>query len=184
MRNPVQVALGWTVIDWNPDDTWKKTTFPALQDAGISQNDIDRCVYVIRLNGDFCIQYPNGESPTVYIGEGNFGSRVTSHRKWAAELKELVGEYSFQVCVATPRVKNNDQTYKDCEAVLLDRFGVKFSSAPLWNKQFESRRFPHHVYSEKQVDYAISKRSGAKYKWAIQPMPSSPFHRSYGKTHF
>jgi hypothetical protein len=184
MPPPVHVALSWTVIDWHPDDTWKKTTLPALIAAGVDPNLIDRSVYVIRLNGNFCVHYPNGESPTVYVGEGRFGSRINSHRKWAAELKELIGTYSFQVCVATPRVKKNDRAYLDCEAVLLDRFGKKFQSAPLWNKQFESRKFPHHVYSDRQVDYALCKRSGAKYMWAIRPMPSSSFHRSYGKTHF
>lgn len=183
MPRLVHVALSWTVIEWKPVDTWKKITLPALIAAGAKSALIDRSVYVIRLNGNFAIQYPKGESPTVYIGEGNFSSRITMHRKWAAELKELVGDFSFQVCLATPRVQNNDLTYKDCESVLLGRFGQRFKSAPLWNKQFEKRKFPHHTYSAKQLDYAICKRSGAKYEWAIRPMPSSSFWRSYGKTH-
>lgn len=184
MKPSIHVALSWTVIDWHPDDTWKKITLPSLAEAGADISNIDRSVYVVRLNGDYAIHYPNGESPVVYIGEGNFGSRINSHRKWAAELQELVGGYLFQVCLATPRVQKSEFAYRDCEAVLLDRFGEKFNSAPLWNKQFESRLFPHHVYSSRSLDYALCKRSGAKYKWAIRPMRSSSFFRSYGKTHF
>ena len=183
MPTPVHVALNWYVIDWDPLDTWQKTTLPALIAAGVNPKLIDRSVYVIRLNGNFAIHYPKGESPTVYIGEGKFSSRITMHRKWAKQLTELVGEFSFQICIATPQVQNNRLAHTDCEAVLLDRFGQKFKSAPLWNKQFEKRRFLHHEYSKQQLDYAICKRSGAKYKWAIRPMPSSVFWRSYGKTH-
>lgn len=184
MKRPVHVTLNWTVIDWHPEDTWVKRTLPALVNAGVDTDNIDRSVYVIRLNGDYAIDYPNGESPAVYIGEGNFGSRINSHRKWACELNELVGKSLFQVCVATPKVQNNLNAYRDCEAALLDRFGEKFQSAPLWNKQFESRLFPHHVYSRQSLDYAICKRSGAKYKWAVRPMRSSSSYQSYGKTHY
>jgi hypothetical protein len=183
MAKPVNVALRWHVITWSPNETWKKQTLPALLAAGANPDQIDRSVYVIRLNGNFAVHYPNGQSPAVYVGEGNFGSRINSHRQWADELKEVVGDYSFQVCLATPRVQKNERTYLDCEAVLLERFGKHFHSAPLWNKQFEKRRFPHHIYSDRQVDYALCKRSGAKYKWAVLPMRSSPFYRSYGKTH-
>ena len=179
----VHVPLSWEVIDWHPSDNWTKVTYPRLVEAGIDIDRIKKCVYVIRLNGDYAIDYPDGESPVVYIGEGNFNSRIKLHRKWAANLKELVGEYLFQVCVATPRVQNCDKAYRDCEAVLLDRFSEKFGSAPLWNKQFESRLHDNHSYSVKSLDYALCKRSGAKYKWAIRPMRSSPFFRSYGKTH-
>ena len=77
---PVHVSLNWTVIDWHPDDTWKKVTLPCLIEAGVSLNLIDRSVYVIRLNGDYAVAYPGDESPAVYIGEGNFGSRINSHR--------------------------------------------------------------------------------------------------------
>ena len=181
---PVRVSLSWSVIDWHPEDTWKKVTLPALLEAGVKPHLIDRSVYVIRLNGDYAVDYPGGQSPAVYIGEGSFSRRINCHRKWAAELQELVGKYIFQVCIATPRVKNQEKTYRDCEAVLLDQFGKKFKSAPLWNKQFETRLFPHHVYAPRSLDYALCKRSGAKYKWAIRPMPSSVFYRSYGKTHF
>lgn len=183
MKKEVHVALDWKFIEWLPDEKWMKDTLPKLIEADIDPRQIHRSVYVIRLHGEFAIDYPNGESPTVYIGEGNFSSRIKSHRSWVSEIRELVREFSFQVGIVTPRVANNPEAYLDTEAALLDRFAEKFHTAPLWNKQYETRRCQHYSYSQQQMDYAICKRSGAKYKWAIRPMKSSPFHASYLKTH-
>jgi hypothetical protein len=179
----VHIPLSWTKIDWLPHETWKKDTLPKLINAGIKNSaDLKRCVYVIRLNGDYCIQYPNGESPTLYVGEGNFSQRITAHRLWVRELKELVGDFSFQIRIAIPRVKNNPTAYLDSEAVLLNRFGELFGSAPLWNKQFESRRCDYS-YSQSQLDQALCKGSGSKYKWAIRPLKASPFYEEFMRTH-
>ncbi len=183
MPAAVIVPLVWTCVDWNPNETWQKDLLPRLVNAGASKGMLDRSVYVIRLAGNFVISYPKGESPAVYVGEGSFGSRIASHKKWAHQLEELVGDFNFQVCVATPRVRKQENTYLDCEAVVLERFGERFGSAPLWNKQFERRRFPHHHYSPEKLDYVIGKRRGAKYHWALKPMRASPFYASYLKTH-
>lgn len=177
------VALPWTKIDWRPDETWKKHTLPKLVAAGVKPTDLKRSVYVIRLNGDYCVEYPNGQSPALYIGEGNFRQRISSHRTWVSELTDLVGDFSFQIRIAVPRVRNNPEAYLDCEAALLERFGELFHSAPLWNKQFESRR-NGHSYSQSQLDQALCKGSGAKYKWAIKPMKASPFYAEFMRTHF
>lgn len=183
MKAEVIVPLSWTCVDWHPGETWKRDLFPRLVEHGARADRLDRSVYVIRLAGNFCISYPSGESPAVYVGEGSFGGRIASHKKWARHLEELVGDFQFQVCVATPRIKNQERTYLDCEAVILQRFGERFGTAPLWNKQFERRRFPHHQYSREKIDYVIGKRSGAKYHWALKPMKASPFYSSYLKTH-
>jgi hypothetical protein len=79
-----------------PTETWRKVTLPKLLKVGLTEPELTRSVYVIRLNGDFCIQYPTGQSPTLYIGEGRFNQRIAAHRKWVEELKELVGEFTFQ----------------------------------------------------------------------------------------
>ncbi len=183
MPGVVSVPLSWTCVDWHPDETWKKELLPRLIEHGANGHQLDRSVYVVRLAGNFAISYPKGESPAVYVGEGSFGSRIASHKKWARKLEELVGDFSFQVCVATPRVRRQENTYLDCEAVLLQRFGERFGTAPLWNKQFERRRFPHHQYSREKLDYVIGKRKGAKYHWALKPMRASSFYASYLKTH-
>lgn len=118
-----------------------KTLLPRLVTAGVPPDLLNRSVYVIRLAGNFAIGHSGGESPTVYIGEDSFGSRIASHKKWARLLVELVGNFAFEICIATLRVRNQGNTYLDCEAALLHRFGERFGTAPLWNKQFERRRF-------------------------------------------
>jgi hypothetical protein len=172
----VTVALGWKRLDWLPTETWRKNTLPKIEALGIPEKELKRSVYVIRLNGNFCIKYPSGQSPAVYIGEGNLSQRLTSHRSWTSELTDLVGDFSFQVCISLPRVRNNTEVYLDAEAALLDRFAARFGTAPLWNKQFEYRR-TEYAYSQRALDEALCKRSGAKYKWAIAPMKASPFYK-------
>jgi len=178
----VDVALDWRRVEWMPDETWVRDTLPKIEAAGLRDGELRRSVYIIRLNGDFCVEYPRGESPTLYIGEGRFGQRIGAHRSWVTGLRELVGDFSFQVCIAIPRVRNNLDAYLDAEAALLERFGERFGSAPLWNKQFERRRNDYN-YNRRQIDQAIGKRSGAKYRWSIKPMRSSPFYRNYLRTH-
>lgn len=174
----VKVPLDWHRIDWMPDEK----IVQKLKDVGLSSVDLKRAVYVIRLNGNFCIDYLTGQSPTIYIGEGNFNQRIKMHREWVKELTELVGEFSFQVCIAIPRVRKNRDAYRDCEAALLLRFCEIFGTAPLWNKQYEKRRNDYE-YNRRQMDQALCKRSGAKYKWAIKPMKSCIFYHSYNRTH-
>jgi hypothetical protein len=119
----------------------------------------------------------------LYIGEGNFNQRINSHRVWVKELEDLVGDFAFEVRIAIPRVRNNLSAYMDCEAALLIRFGHLFRSAPLWNKQFENRQNIEYIYNQSQIDQAICKGSGAKYKWAIKPMKASPFYNNFERTH-
>lgn len=175
----VNVPLDWHRIDWMPGDMWKRDILPKLIRAGITEAMLGRCVYVIRLNGDFCIGYPNGESPTIYIGEGRFSTRISKHRSWLRDIQILVGEFSFQICVAVPRVRKNGYAYQDAEAALLEYFGKKYGTTPLWNKQYETRKCPHYIYNELSIKEALNKRSGAKYHWAIRPMKSSPFYRCF-----
>lgn len=170
-------------MDWLPHETWRTDLLPRLINHGANEADMTRSVYAIRLAGNFSIKYPRGDSPTVYLGEGSFGSRIMSHRKWASLLVDLVGQFAFQVCVATPRVKKQPKTYLDCEAALLQRFGERYGTAPLWNKQFERRRFTHHTYSQEKLDYVLGKRRGSRYEWALQPLKASPFYDNYHRTH-
>ncbi|KAB1444193.1 hypothetical protein [Bordetella bronchiseptica] len=176
---PVHVPLGWHRIDWMPGETWGKDILQKLRCLGIKEAQLRRCVYVIRLNGDICIDYPGGESPTIYIGEGRFAQRIKNHSKWATKLEALVGEFSFQVCIAMPRVQKNRDAYRDAEAALLEYFGEKYGTTPLWNKQYETRTCLHYEYNEHSLKEAVNKRSGAKYRWAIRPMKSSEFHRYF-----
>jgi hypothetical protein len=179
----VHVALDWIRINWMPGDNWKKKTLPELALHDLNEEKLKRSVYVIRLNGEYCIDYPTGTSPTLYVGEGNFKQRINRHKEWVQELQDLVGDFSFQVCIAVPRVRNRDYAYMDAEAAILEKFGKRYGSAPLWNKQFEKRCCPNYEYAEKSINDVIGKRSGSRYEWALRPMNSSPFYRHYNRTH-
>ncbi|WP_213959040.1 MULTISPECIES: hypothetical protein [unclassified Variovorax] len=178
-KKTVHVALDWHRIDWMPHETWKQDIVPKLTALGITLQKLRRCLYVIRLDGDFCIDYPRGATPTLYIGEGNFNQRIGQHRKWARSLENLVGDFAFQVCIAIPRVQGNDEAYRDAEAALIDFFAKTYGTTPLWNKQYETRLCPHYEYSAQSMKEAINKRSGARYQWALRPLKSTPFHRYY-----
>lgn len=86
------VQIKWDWLQWKCSQTWKKDIFSILQSRGVSQEDLKRCVYVIKLDGLFAIEYPRGISPTVYIGEGNFEQRITQHKNWLMDLADLQGE--------------------------------------------------------------------------------------------
>lgn len=176
----VSVSLIWHRLDWRPKEN-PVALVDQLHALGVGREDLFRSVYVIRLNGNFCIQYPNGTSPTVYVGEGDFPVRIKKHAEWLKGLSdELMGD-SFQVCVALPRVRKNENAYMDTEAVLIQRFIQMFGIAPLWNKQKENRKFDHHEYVLREIDEALCKRSGSKYKWAVMPLKSSQFFSSFPK---
>ena len=171
------VPLQWHRISWLPGEPWSKT-LQKIEKSGVRAVDLERCVYVIRLNGNICIKYPKGASPTVYIGEGNLKQRLKQHEKWTSELVELVGPFEFQVCITVPRVRKNAHAYKSVEAALINYFAVVYRTTPLWNKQFETET-SRYIYSEKSFKEALNMGSGARYLWAIQPMKSSRFARVY-----
>jgi hypothetical protein len=71
------VPLVWEWIDVEPKEKWadikKKLSF--------NVNQLNRAVYVIRLNGKFLVRYPWAKSPVVYIGEGDLPERLKSPEK-------------------------------------------------------------------------------------------------------
>ena len=179
----IQVAFEWKRIAWLPDETWGKQTLPKLLDAGLTRDNLKRSVYIIRLYGDYCIEYPGGCSPVLYIGEGRFGSRITRHRRWLKELRQLVGNLSFQLCITVPRFRDDPNVCKDCEAFALQRFKSKFGSAPLWNKQIENRLNEDYRYDRKNIDRIFSTGRRGKFKWSIKPMKTSQFYHNFTRTH-
>ena len=177
-----RVRISWNWIDWEPGFTWAKDIWPQLDESGVGEEAVERCVYVIRTNGLFAIQYPAGISPTLYIGEGNLKSRFDNHRKWLQPIRDLVGDFSFQVGVCIPRVKNNYTAYQDFEAALLQEFRSIYGCAPLKNAQMENRSRDYSYEPVEEVRSAIMIGKGMRYEWALKPMKSSALFDSYWKT--
>ena len=179
---PLKVEIGWNWIEWNEGYTWKKNIMPQMLECGITEEQLGRCVYVIRGNGLFAINYPERISPTLYIGEGDFKNRLIQHKNWFKGLIDLVGEFPFLVGICIPRVQNNYDAYLDLEAALLIEFKELYGCAPLKNKQMENRRFDYEYYPKEEFRGAIMIGKGVRYYWAIEPMKSNDFYDDYFKT--
>lgn len=179
----ISVKIDWKWIYWRSDYKWKDDIFPSLIDQGLNISDLKNSVYVIRLNTPFAIQYPLGISPLIYIGEGNFQSRISSHsKKWLCNLSEIIESSGLHIGVATPRSIENPNTYKDTEAALIHEFFNLYGTAPLNNKQYEYQKFDHD-FDKKELRIALTIGQGMKYKWAIKPMKANIFYQHYHKTH-
>ena len=179
MSATVKIHWYWVRID--PTDKWK-TVEAKLVAKSVDLRWLAKSVYVIRLQDDFCISYPKGHSPTLYVGEGSFKSRITSHRKWLKQLYELTGVIPLEVGLAFPRVQNNNLPHRTFEAHLLNCFYQRYDSLPLKNSIHENMQYDHH-YEKKALAGVIGPGSGKKYKWGLTPLRSNSFHAVYKKTH-
>lgn len=177
------ISLEWNWFHWNYGNKWKSDILPELESTGVSESDIDRAVYVIRLNEPFAIKYPQGISPVIYIGEGNLKDRLSSHLNgWINNLPELIEKFYLSIGVSVPRVRNNFYAYKDVEAALIQEFSDIYGSAPLNNQQREYQKISHD-YDKSDLRNPLMLGKGSKYKWAIEPMKSNVFHDAFHKTH-
>ena len=179
------IRFDWKTILWDPStDTWKRSLVGKLQAVNFPPNIellermLERAVYVIRLNGVFAVKYPNGTSPTIYIGEGNFKQRISHHREWVNELQELAGPNGFEVRIATPRVQNHEGAYQACEADLLKEFKEIFGTVPLRNRQVENTNFAHK-YVDEEITQVLKIGQGRRYLWEIAPMKANALFEAY-----
>lgn len=173
--------LKWHWIKFETSDTWS-AVLAKLKNRGIKERDLSRCVYSIRLAAKFGINYPNGVSPTLYVGEGRLKQRVESHRKWLKEMEKTFGPLGLQLAVATPRVQNNRVAYKEAEAALIQRFIEKYHSAPFKNSNIEYQKYGHS-FTKKSLNEALTPGSGTRYHWAVEPTHINRFYGVFHKTH-
>ncbi|MFC2006939.1 hypothetical protein ACFLUQ_02115 [Chloroflexota bacterium] len=178
----MEVNVNWTWIKWNIGNKWRRDILPQLNYYQIPEYQLERCVYVVRANGDFTIKYPLGSSPTLYIGQGNFKSRLEQHKNWLKPLCELTKDFPFLIGLSFPRVRNNEKVYCDLEAFLIQEFKSIYGLAPLKNKKMQKRLNPNYIYIPKNdVRGAIMTGSGNRYSWALEPLPSNEFYYDYYK---
>lgn len=178
----MDVKISWNWLEWNEGYKWKKDIIPQLNDYGIPEHELNRCVYVVRSNSSFTIRYPKKNSPTLYIGQGNFKDRLTQHRNWLKELIELVGEFPFLIAVCIPRVRNNTSAYRDLEAALIIEFKSEYGYLPLMNKRMQNRLCDYKYVPEQEFRSVLLIGKGVRYDWALEPMPSNRFYDAYYKT--
>jgi hypothetical protein len=177
------IKLNWKSFEWKSDHKWKNDILPKLESIDIKENELDRSIYVLRLQKLFLIEYPKGLSPVIYIGEGNFKSRIESHSKiWLQNLDEIIQDFGLKIYISTPRVKNNTTAYKDVEAILIEEFSNIYGTAPLNNKQYENNKINHN-FDITDIKEPLKIGKGFRYKWSIKPLKTNLFYDSYNKTH-
>lgn len=184
--NMATVEITWHWIQWRDGDQWARSILPQLTEVGLDEEMLRRSVYVIRLNPPYAIRYCEGTtgiSPVLYIGEGDFKTRISSHlRDWIPDLAEVVQACGLQIGVALPRKKGNGHIiHKETEAALLNQFWNLYRNAPLRNKQWEYTGDAHE-YDPGELQIALRIGRGMRYQWALEPMAANKFFDDYHRT--
>lgn len=123
--------------------TLKKELTEALAEQGYGAADLKRCVYIIRMKGDFVIAYPTGRSPVLYIGRGSALGRLSTHlSRWLHEIDEFGKDVKIEIRVCRTRRRNRPDLFKNVEADLIAWFAEKYGVIPFFNARRE------HTYEE------------------------------------
>ena len=159
----------------------------ALREQDFEPDALDRCVYVIRMNGDFLISYPWAISPVLYIGRGSAFGRLSSHlKRWLHEVDGFGKDVGVQIRVCRPRRKNVSDMFKYVEADLIARFAEKYGAMPFFNSRRETSYEDCVDYTEtdeRHLRAAIGVGSGKRPRWAIAPTPSNKNYDVYHRGH-
>jgi len=106
-------------------------------------DEVSSGVYVIRLEQNFTVQYPKGNSPIIYIGRGQVDGRIKDHFKQKLfPLMESLSGVHFDFWIANPKRGGRGRTaedyHKQLEYELLEEFGQRFGGDtyyyPILNK--------------------------------------------------
>jgi len=176
------IKIKWNYIEWNIGYKWEADIMPQLLAHRLTEEMLERAVYVIRCAGNFAVDYPKKPSMALYIGEGNFKERIVQHKNWLSDIREIVGDFPFQIALAIPRAKNNQYVYKDVEADLLHEFKSIHGVAPFLNEQMEYPKINHTYESYSELIKPLQIGQGKKIPWAIKPLPANQHWDNYWKT--
>jgi hypothetical protein len=167
--------------------TLRKQLITALAEQGYRPTDLERCVYVIRMQGDFVIAYPDRWSPVLYIGRGSAFGRLSSHlRRWLHEVEGFGKDVRVEIRVCRARRRHFPDMFKYVEADLIADFFNRYGAIPFFNSRREPS-FEDCVWytdrDERQLRAAIGVGSGKRPRWAIAPTPANKNYDVYHKGH-
>jgi hypothetical protein len=167
---PVQLDFESALVD---EEKFLKQLSKQLRQGIRDQGPLTRCVYVIRMTGQFIVAYRNGNSPVLYVGRGGAGQRLASHLKnWLSEVHEFGREVGVEIRICMPRRKKRRDFFKNVEADLIARFAKKHGSLPFFNSKRETKFEKQVVYdvpARKLLDRSIGIGNGNRPRWAIKP---------------
>lgn len=143
-----------------------------------------QCIYIIRLIGDFAVDYPNGFSPVIYIGEGNAYGRLYQHANWLSSLLASIPQMGLEVRIAEITRRKNKTLYQYIEADLLRWFAEDYGSLPWFNRQRERGKESQYEY-EREAELCIRRHlgvgAGNEFLWAIKPTHNNEQYEPYEK---
>lgn len=179
-----KVSLAWYSNRFSVDDDLKtimQSVIAEIAEDRYKPESLARSVYVIRLAGPFLISYPNGPSPVIYIGKGQFRNRISAHRTWIRDFFDHLKHAHFEIKYCIPRVRNNLGIEKEVEAYLIHRFIERYGMLPINNKVLSNTNVHHQFTGVNALDRAISIGSGNKPHWEVCPLRSNPWFKKYSK---
>lgn len=181
-HTPVNIQFGFSGVD---ETRALLITKSLLKENWPNIGRPNKCVYIIRLSGDFAVQYPRDFSPVIYVGEGAAHSRLQSHAgNWLVDLARGIQGIGVDIRVAEVARKNHATFYQYIEADMLDMFQRAYGSLPWFNQQRETSKkgwYPWDDDAMRDLTKNLGIGSGKKFIWAIQPTKNHPYIDEFNK---
>ncbi len=146
------------------DATWEEDQW----DTSLSK--VDKGVYVIKLSGNICIQYPNKESQIIYIGRGKVRNRIKTHlTNRVTHFSESLHDIKFQIWMTEIKVPGSPNAFKDVEADLIEVFEEEYGDLPIQNSKGGNYHNKDHNYN---AEWKMPLRADPYINngWCIKPM--------------
>jgi hypothetical protein len=167
--------------------TLRSQLVAALAEQDYGPADLDRCVYVIRMKGDFVIAYPWQRSPVLYIGRGSAFGRLSSHlRNWLHEVEGFGKDVRIEIRVCRPRRRNVQDMFKYVEADLIAGFADRYGCIPFFNSRRETSYEDCVDYTANDLELmraATGVGKGKRPRWAIAPAPANGNYEVFNRGH-
>ena len=153
------------------------------RDQEVTDAQMLRSVYIVRLTGSFVISYPKRASPVLYIGRGNAPSRLATHLgRWLSDAFNFGSDTEVEIRMLRPRRRGHSDYFKNVEADLLEMFFERVGSLPFFNSRYETKfagRVDYGPSQERRLWQQLGTGSGNRPLWALTPMPANPNYARY-----